>query len=377
MVGVRHEPGVHLHLARQHRLQLIRHVVPRRDLLGPGGELGVGRDHAERLLPLEDLRPQRIPPGVEAAPVAVDPVVRCLVRRVGRAGREVHEERLVGQQRLLLAHPGDGVVGHVLREVVALLGAAPRFHRRRALIDRRVPLVGLAADEAVEVLEAPTARGPRVERPHRARLVHRHLMALAELRRRIAVQLERLGQRCRRVGPDAGVARSRRGELGDATHPHRVVVAARQQRLTRRRTQRRGVEPVVAQTARRQTLRGRRLDRAAERARRRETGVVDEDHQHIRSSRRRPRLTDRWKRRRRILRVIGRPNPDTADGHRESEELPGSDCCCSRSIASTSLGPSEPTHIGIAVPASQHCRVNGDWVALLESTSTMREISSL
>ena len=197
------------------------------------------------------------------------------------------------------------MVGHVLREVVALLGAAPRLHRRRALVDRRIPLVGLAADEAVEVLEATAARRPRVERSHRARLVHRHLMALAELRRRVAVQLERLGQRRRRVGPHAGVARSRRGDLGDATHAHRVVVAARQQRLTRRRTQRRGVEPVVAQPARRQTFRRRCLDHAAERARRRETGVVDQHDQHIRSSRRRPRLPDRWKRRRRILRVVG------------------------------------------------------------------------
>ena len=39
-----------------------------------------------------------------------------------RAGREVHEERLVGHQRLLLADPLIALFGHVLGEVVALLG---------------------------------------------------------------------------------------------------------------------------------------------------------------------------------------------------------------------------------------------------------------
>ena len=53
------------------------------------------------------------------------------------AGREVHEERLVGHQRLLLAHPLDRLVRHVLGEVVALLGRLLRLDRRRAFVDRR------------------------------------------------------------------------------------------------------------------------------------------------------------------------------------------------------------------------------------------------
>ena len=273
--------------------------------VGPCGQLGVGRDHAERLLPLEDLDAQRVPPGVETTSVALDPVRRRLVRCVRRPGREVHEERLVRQQRLLLTDPRRGLVGHVLGEVVAVLGGAPWLDRRGAVVDRRIPLVGLAADEPVEVLEAAATCRPRVERSDRARLVHRHLVALAELRRRVAVQLERLGQRRRRVGPHPGVAGSRRGDLGDATHAHRVVVATGQQRLTRRRAQRRGVEAVVAKPARRQTFRRRCLDHATERARRRKAGVVDQHDQHVRRTRRRPALTDRWKRRRRILGVIG------------------------------------------------------------------------
>ena len=141
-----------------------------------------------------------------------------MVRRVRRAGREVDEERLVRHERLLLADPRDRLVGHVLGEVVALLGRPLRLDRRRALVERRVVLVRLAADEAVEVLEAPPPAGPGVERAHRARLPDRHLVALAELRRRVAVELERLRQRRARVRPHRAVAGRRRRDLGDAAH---------------------------------------------------------------------------------------------------------------------------------------------------------------
>ena len=231
VVGVREERRVHLHLAGEDRLELVGHVVPRRDLRGPRGELGVGGDHAERLLAGEDLLAERVPACVEAAAVAVDPLLGHVVRRVRRAGREVHEERLVGHQRLLLAHPRDGLVGHVLGEVVPVLRRLGRLDRRRALVDRRVVLVRLTADEAVEVLEAAAARRPRVERAHRARLVHRHLVALAELRRRVPVQLQDLRKRRRGVRTDPVVARRRRRELGDATHPDRMVIAPGEQRL--------------------------------------------------------------------------------------------------------------------------------------------------
>ena len=61
MVGVLHEARVDLHLAREHRLEVVRHVVPRRDLLRPVGQLRLGRDHAELLLPRERLLAQRVP----------------------------------------------------------------------------------------------------------------------------------------------------------------------------------------------------------------------------------------------------------------------------------------------------------------------------
>ncbi len=186
-----------------------------------------GGHDSELLLAREGLLAQRVPALVEAALVLVRPLRRHVVRRVRRARREVHEERLVGHQRLLLAHPLDRLVGHVLGEVVALLGRLLRLDRRRALVDGRVVLVRLAADEAVEVLEAAAAGRPGIERAHRARLPHRHLVALAELRRRVAVQLQRLRQRRAGVGADRVVPGRRGRELGDDPHPDRVVVAAR------------------------------------------------------------------------------------------------------------------------------------------------------
>ena len=121
MVGVREKRGVDLHLPRQHRLHLRRHRVERRDFRRPLGELGIGGNHAELLLARKGFFADLVPALVELALELVDPLLRYVVRRVRGAGREVHEERLVGHQRLLLAHPPDRLVGHVLGEVVALV----------------------------------------------------------------------------------------------------------------------------------------------------------------------------------------------------------------------------------------------------------------
>ena len=223
-------------------------------------------------------------PWSKRALVLVGPLVGHVVRRVGRAGREVGEERLVGHQRLLLAHPLDRVRRQVVVEVVALLRRLVGLDRRRALVERGIPLVGLAAEEAVEVLEAHPGR-PLAVRAHRARLPDRDLVALAELRRAVAVELEDLGQRRGRVRPDRVVARRGGGELGDVAHADRVVVAAGEQRRAGRRAQRRGVEAVVLQPAGGEALEVRRVARAAERAGGAEADVVDQDDQDVRRAR--------------------------------------------------------------------------------------------
>ena len=210
VVGVLEEAGVDLHLALEHRLELVGHVVPRRDLVVAGGQLGVGGDDAELLLAGEGRARAARPSRRRTRPGTCRPTPRARGAARGSPRREVDEERLVGHERLLLADPADRAVGEVLGEVVALLGRRGRLDRGRALVQRRVPLVVLAADEAVERLEPAAARRPRVERAHRRGLPHRHLVALAELRRRVAVELQRHRQRRLRVRPQRAVARAPR-----------------------------------------------------------------------------------------------------------------------------------------------------------------------
>ncbi len=281
VVGVLEETGVDLHLAREHRLELVGHVLPGRDLLVSRSQLRIRGDDPEFLLPLEDFLAKGVPALVEAALVLVRPLRRDLVRRMRGTRSEVDEEGLVGHERLLLANPLDRLVGHVLGEVVTLLRRLLRLHRRRALVEGRVVLIRLTADEAVEVLESAAAGRPGIEGPHRARLPHRHLVALAELRRRIAVQQQRLRQRRARIGANRVVAGRRGGELRDDPHSHRVVVAPAQQGSPRRRAQRRRVEAVVLQAVPGQPLSRRRRARPAERARGGEADVVEQDDKHV------------------------------------------------------------------------------------------------
>ena len=227
VVGVLEEPGVDLHLAGHDRPQVLGRLVPCGDLVVPRGQLSRLRDHTELLLSREGFLAQRVPALVELAAVFVRPLGRNVVGRVRRTRRVVGEERLVRHQGLLLPHPRDRAVGHVLGQVVALLRSPVGLHGRLVLVERRRVLVGLAAEEAVEVLESPAAAGPVVEGPHRTGLPDRHLVALAELRRAVAVELEGLRQRRAVVGPQRVVAGRRGRDLGDPTHAHAVVVPPR------------------------------------------------------------------------------------------------------------------------------------------------------
>ena len=187
------------------------------------------------------------------------------------------------------------MVGQVLGEVVALLGCLRRLDRSQPFVQRRVPLVVLAADEPVEVLEATAAGGPAVERTHRARLPDRDLVALPELCRRVAVQLERLRQRRHRVRSLGGVSGCRCRDLGDAAHPDRVMVTTGQQGGTCRGAQRGRVEAGVLDGVGGDRVEIRRVAWTAERRGRAEPDVVDEDDQDVRGAIRRPQRLDRRK----------------------------------------------------------------------------------
>ena len=193
-----------------------------------------------------------------------------------RPGRVVDEERLVGRHRLLRLDPVDRLVGHVHGEVVVL--HLRRLDLDRPVVDERIPLVGLAADEAVELVEA-LVRGPAIERARHAGLPRGGLVPLAEGAGAVAVEPQHLRQRRHAVRILPGVAREGRRGLHDRAGVDGVVVPAGLERVARRRAQRRRVEVVEAQAALRQPVHRRRADRTAERARPAEADVVDQ-HDH-------------------------------------------------------------------------------------------------
>ena len=80
---------------------------------------------------------------------------------VGGAGGKIDEERLVRRERLLVLGPVDRLIGHVGGEVV--VGVGGRLDLGRAVVEQRRPLIGFAADEAIELVEAGVRR-PTVER---------------------------------------------------------------------------------------------------------------------------------------------------------------------------------------------------------------------
>ena len=93
---------------------------------------------------------------------------------------------------LLGADPVDRLVGHVGREVI--VRRARLLDARHAVEDRRRPLVRLAADEAVELVEARAGR-PAVVRAGDGHFPRRRLVILAEGGGAVAVLAEDLGQR--------------------------------------------------------------------------------------------------------------------------------------------------------------------------------------
>ncbi len=93
-------------------------------------------------------------------------------------------------------HVVDGVVGHRGDQVPrSRFLAQKRIDLRRVAEQVRLPLIGVAADEAVEVLEAHAGR-PLVERPDLAGREGWRVVVLAEPRRGVAVVEQDSADRC-------------------------------------------------------------------------------------------------------------------------------------------------------------------------------------
>ena len=185
VITVGQEPGVDLGHPGRERLLAVGHVGPTSGLVqcrerlavrtGPGGrraewvdvrQFGVQRDDALFLLLGQHRLSGLLVAVVELALVLLDPLLGHVVRRMRAARCVVQEHRLIRSDRLDVVDVGDGPVGHVHGQVVAVL-------RRIGLLDRvvvvdqvRVPLVGLGAEEAVEPFESAAQRPVRLGRGH-------------------------------------------------------------------------------------------------------------------------------------------------------------------------------------------------------------------
>ncbi len=156
----------------------------------------------------------------------------------------------------------------------------------------RIPLAGVAAEKAVEALEAAPDRPP-VERAGGGLLVARRQVVLPDHERAVAVLDQHLGEKAVLERDHAVVSRVAARQLRDGGHRVAVVVAPGDDARPARRAQRRRVHVVVAQAVRRERVEAGRLDRAAVAAELAEPGVVKHDEQHIgcalaRPHRRRP-----------------------------------------------------------------------------------------
>ena len=176
VVGVGGEAGKDLHLAGVQALLVGGQIRPVLDSLGLPGELRALRHDPQLDLPRQCLLPILVPAHVETAAILPNPLFGNVEGSVRGARREVDEEGLLGSQRLLEPHPLDGFVRQIGRHVVVgiVVGNLDWGH---AVVQERRPLVGLTADEPVELVE-PRTRGPTVVRARYAHLPRRGLMVL-------------------------------------------------------------------------------------------------------------------------------------------------------------------------------------------------------
>ncbi len=203
-----------------------------------------------------------------------------MMRPVHAAGHPVHEKRFVGRESLMIIQPFQGLIGHVHSQMIFRI-VVWRFYMVVIFGKARLPLRSLAAEKAVEILEAITVR-PAVFWPHRGSFGSRCIMPLAERGCMITVLFQYFSNGRCSLRNDPGVAVERHRALGDGPGADPGMVAPGEQRCARRRANRSGMESVVANAFFCQFGKSGRAHLAAESLGDAKTDIVKHDDENIR-----------------------------------------------------------------------------------------------
>jgi len=192
----------------------------------------------------------------------------------------VGQKGLVRRHGVLRLDPGDGMIRQVPVEDVVLV-VVRRFYWFRPFEEGRPPLVGLGAEEAVEILK-PEVRRPEIERAGLAGLPVGDVVILSIPGGAVAVLLQDLGKGADALRHHRIVAGVAGPHLHDDARGRRMVVPSRQEGRPRRRTEGRRMKCRIAQSVVRKAVEGRRRYRSAEGGARPETHVIGHDDQNVR-----------------------------------------------------------------------------------------------
>src|SRR5213593_3630735 len=143
---------------------------------------------------------------------------------------------------MLRLHPADCLVRHISGEVVIRIMG--RLDADGSVKNCWRPLIGFAADEAIELVEAGVSR-PAVIGAGNGYFPRRSLMILPESSGAVSVQAKHFCQRRYIVRPDAGVAWKCGRKFHDGAGVVHVMIATGEQRGARGRTERTSVKGVV------------------------------------------------------------------------------------------------------------------------------------
>ena len=158
VVRVAQEAGEDLHVAAVQPACVGWERVPVGDVRVMPGQFSVGRQDPQLLLARERSLAIGVPTVIELSDVLVGPFLRGVVRRVSGAEGEVEVEGLVGVDLLGVRDELDRLVDEVLGEVITLFRASRRLDLVVVVDQVGVPLARVAAEEAVEALEAAAER---------------------------------------------------------------------------------------------------------------------------------------------------------------------------------------------------------------------------